>query len=50
MTLAYVVTDRETDVAILKKLFPLELAELLTFSAALGKYSARSAAGNLLSA
>jgi len=50
MTLAYVVTDRETDVAILKKLLPLELAESLTFYAAHGKYSARSAAGTLLSA
>ncbi|MGG6270672.1 hypothetical protein ACQ4M3_38880 [Leptolyngbya sp. AN03gr2] len=49
MTLAYVVTDRETDVAILKKLLPSDLAQHLTFYAAHGKYSARSAAGTLLS-
>lgn len=49
MKSAYLVTDRETDMEILKKLLPSELAQHLTLYAAHGKYSARSAAGTLLS-
>lgn len=49
MTLAYVVTEGEIDVAILKKLLPSELAQHFTFYAAHGTYAARSAAGTLLS-
>ncbi|BAU15866.1 hypothetical protein LEP3755_64320 (plasmid) [Leptolyngbya sp. NIES-3755] len=49
MTSAYLVTERETDLALLKKLLPFALATDLVFYATQGKSSVYSAAGTLLS-
>lgn len=49
MTSAYLVTERETDLALLKKLLPPALASELVFYATKGKSSVYSAAGTLLS-
>lgn len=49
MTAAYLVTERETDVALLRKLLPTALTSNLVFYATNGRSSVYSAAGTLLS-
>lgn len=49
MTAAYLVTERERDVALLKKLLPSALAQSIVFYATKGRSSVYSAAGTLLS-
>lgn len=49
MTSAYLVTERETDLTLLRKLLPTTLASNLVFYATNGRSSVYSAAGTLLS-